>query len=264
MKIPPIFLIVLSLASTAQAATIIEDFESSSLGSGTPPTGWTFIQSSFDITSGGASYTTTTGNAGAGLGGHVTGLSSNRWISAGYAVSTATFDIRDHFSGTFNFMVEGGSAANYKNLQFMFGDIQSDLGNTNTGQFITAHLERNTFGNRALITDGTQTFLTAANRIDAGNWYTATITWTNTGGTTGDFTLAVSGAHNWSVTAGGYTFDSPEAALGFGVGGYATNVGDSNVDNINFTGTAYVVPEPRIPMLFGSLGMLLLLRRRRH
>lgn len=243
-------------------ATIVENFEGSSLGSGTPPAGWSFVNSSFDITSGGASYTTSTGNAGAGLGGHVTGVSSSRWLSAGYVVSGATFDVRQDFNGTFNFMVEGGASPNYKNVQFMFGDIQTDLGNTSAGQYITAHLERNTFGNKAGVTNGTQTFLTATNRIDAGNWYTATIDWTNTSGTTGDFKLTVAGAHNWNMTATGFTFDSPEAALGFGVGGYSGNIGDSNVDNINFTGTTYVVPEPSSLMLLGLGGLALVGRRR--
>lgn len=243
------FLCVVSVAlltggNSALSATITESFEGSTSGSTTPPTGWSLIP-----VAGTASYVTTTGAGGSGLGGQITGNhpSNGSTIPAGYVVNDGgvPLDVTQPISGSYDFYIQ--DAGNYSSAMFMIGDIQTGIAQSDPGEFLAMFLRRQTFGARAAITDGAGATLATDNndRINAGAWYTANFTWTPTSGTTGDFSYSVNYGSGWTETYSGYTFNSPAAYFGFGSGGYYSNDHAGIFDNISITGTAFsTVPEP--------------------
>ena len=158
---------------SATAATISQDFEGSTLGSTTPPTDWSLV----GVAGSTSSYITSTGDAGAGLGGELTGNYSTNSpsIPGGYLVNSGDepFDLTKPITGSFDFFIE--EAGNYSGAIFLIGDIQSGIAETAAGEYIGMHLREQTFGARAQIVDGAGTILTTDNsyRISSDTWYTA-------------------------------------------------------------------------------------------
>lgn len=249
--------------SSANAATMSQDFESGSLGSTTPPAGW-----SLNPVAGTSAYLTTTGANGTGLGGQITGNhpQNGSTIPAGYVVNDGgvPFDATQPISGTFDFYVQ--EAGNYSSAMFLLGDIQNGIAQNDGGEYLGMFLRRATFGARAGIIDGAGAMLDTANnyRISSNTWYTADFTWTPTSGTTGDFSYSVNYSTPWTASYSGFTFNSPDAYFGFGTGGYYSSDHTGIFDNISITGTA--VPEPSTFALsaFGLLGFAFVAGRRRQ
>ena len=241
------------------AATILQNFESSTNGSTSPPTGWSYVIVDADPQAG---YLTTAGNGG-GLGGQVTGnnASNDNNMVGAYLVNSGgvAFDARQSVTGSFDFRIT--DIGNYSNVHFLFGDIQTGITENTVGELLTVKLLKNTFGNRGGVFSGNGGALATntTQSLSANTWYTATFSWTPSSGTTGTFSYT---ANNITSTiTSPFTFDSPNLWFGFGAAGYFANDTSGTFDNINITGTA-VVPEPSAALL-GGIGFLMLLRRRK-
>lgn len=235
---------MLVAVNSANAANISINFEGETLGSTTPPAGWSFVP-----VAGTSSYVVTAGNGG-GLAGQVTGNhpSNSSTIPAGYMVNSGgvAFDATQPISGTFDFFIP--EAGNYSSALFMIGDIQTGITQTTAGEWLGMFLRERTFGARAQLTagDGSTLFNGDGNnqyRIDTNQWINADFTWTPTSGTTGDFSFEwtyPSQPNRGPMTVTGYTFASDEAWFGFGSGGYFNNDHSGRFDNISITGTEIV------------------------
>lgn len=264
----------LAFGTTANAAMISQDFEGETLGSTTPPAGWSLVP-----VAGTSSYVVTAGNGG-GLAGEVTGNhpATSSTIPAGYVVNSGgvAFDTTQPISGTFDFYIS--EAGNYSSALFMVGDIQTGISQTAAGEWLGMFLRERTFGARAGLTAGDGSVLfngSGSNQyqIETNQWYAATFAWTPTAGQTGDFTFSWTGAQGpkGPMTATGYTFDSAQAWFGFGSGGYYSNSHSGRFDNISITGTEFstgpkIIPEPTTLLvwsLLAGLGVGLGWRRRK-
>jgi MYXO-CTERM domain-containing protein len=272
--LPMVGIVTIVVATdSANGATITEDFQSSSLGSTTPPAGWSLVS-----VSGPSAYETTVGNGGAGLGGQISGNHPQNasTIPAGYVVNSGgvAFDTTKPISGSFDFFIP--EAGNYSSAMFMVGDIQTGISGTAAGEWLGMFLRERTFGARAQVIAGDESVLFDGNgdnqyRIDTNQWIEAAFTWTPTAGTTGDFSFEwtyPAQPNRGPMTVTGYTFDSEQAFFGFGTGGYFGGTHQGVFDNINITGTEFsdaVVPEPAAIAIWSLLGLGLAgqVRRRR-
>ncbi|HSP42139.1 MAG TPA: autotransporter-associated beta strand repeat-containing protein [Luteolibacter sp.] len=219
----------IAMAGIASAQLITQDFESTTAPD--VPTGWTTVGVGVDGT-----YATTAGTGNPGQSGNLDWTGSNTTAPSVYLVNSgAAFDTARPISGTFDFYVtEDG---NYSFGNFVFGDVLDGLTNTSGGEFLNVQLQEQTFGSRARLFDGANNQLVNTDgnnnyQIATNTWYTATFTWTPTGGTTGDFTFSWGSEPGFSIT--GYTFNSNAAHFGFGTGDSPTNF-----DNISITGTSF-------------------------
>lgn len=293
--------VALTLAASASADTISQNFESLTLGGTTPPTGWSLVK-----VGGSPSYVTAAGYTGSGLGGEVKSeeagalggnYSADGQLPEGYLVDSGgpAFDATQAINGSFDFYV--GNSGNYAADTFMMGNIQTGyLGSSSKdpGQLIGANLRENTFSQRASLVAGdsytnsgsttsaadpnldngtsitfTDTNSSSTYKLSNSTWYSADFSWTPSSGTTGTFTYTVnntSGTKLFSLTATGFILDSKDVYFGFGNSSPETT-GNGTFDNISITGTAVgtTVPEPAsIGLLsLGGLGLLLLGKRRK-
>ncbi|MBI1336082.1 MAG: PEP-CTERM sorting domain-containing protein [Phycisphaera sp.] len=246
------------LAVTAHAATITQDFESTVAPA--VPIGWTTVGVGANGT-----YATTAGTGNPGQSGNLDWTGANQTAPGVYLVNAGSgLDASQSISGTFDFyVVEDG---NYSYINFVMGDVQNGLTNTSAGEFLNAMLKEKTFGARAALYNGANVALINDSSNDreifTNQWNKATFTWTPTSGTTGDFTLSWVRPTNvtepgFSIT--GYTFDSAEVFFGFGTGS-----SPARFDNINITGTQYVIPEPASMLCLGLGGLTILIGRKKH
>lgn len=247
----------LGIMLQAHAATsIVEDFESQTAGSGTPPTGWSLITEA-----GSPSYTTTAAGQGsdgsggnAGLAGQVSStafVSSN--LPGGYLVNSTTFDVTEEITGTFDVFVpqEGG----FDDVTFTMGNIGSGI-TTTAGDSLTVKLIEG--GGTNVIADADNTTLTTGATITDDTWFQVAFTWTPTSGQTGNFSTTITNLSTSSVvdtiTRSGYTFNPANAQFGFG------SVNDTiRFDNVNIQS----VPEPSSVILTSLAGLGFILRRNR-
>jgi hypothetical protein len=207
---------ILALATSASATTTIsQNFESSTLGSTTPPSGWSLVTVS-GTEANKANYVTSAGYNGAGLGGTVNSeeagavsgsYSGDGNLPEGYLVDSGgpAFDATQAISGSFDFYVF--NSGHYAADTFMMGNIQNGYSGATAkdpGQFIGANLREETFGNRASLVAGdnynnagsttsksdgnsdngeTITFTdtygsNASYKLSGDTWYNATFSWT--------------------------------------------------------------------------------------
>jgi MYXO-CTERM domain-containing protein len=241
----------------AGAAVIItENFDSSS-GS-TPPTGWSFV----DSTNGGGAYSTVTGNP--GNAGAVSNGSNGNPPTA-YIVNNGTaFDLTQ--TVTVSFDVQMNFTGSYDSGAVFFGDIADGVTGA-AGQLLTMNFGSNNFGNDdPEIRDGAGTSYTPGEnqqKVYSGTWHSATYTWTPNSGTTGNLTFVMTGTKNGDInmtTNTPFTFDSNEGYFAFGDLDAANPV---VFDNIEITGTQIAVPEPA-SIATGLFGLTLIAGRRRR
>lgn len=257
--------VAMGSCASANAATIIEDFESLTIGSTATPTGWTYV----NINGGSNAYITAVGNLGTGIGGQITGdnASNGNSPAGSYIVNSGSqaFDITSTITGSFDYYntstlnrATGGT--------FFFGDIQTGFTGTDAGQYLGINMSADSFGNRGGIVDGDggSQLANFTGNQKFEQWYNVTFTWTPTIGTTGNFSATGSSsttASSWIVSHTGFTFDSNEAHFGFGAGDYYNSFSVATYDNIDITGTA--IPESSTFALLGLGGLALILRRRK-
>jgi hypothetical protein len=259
----PLIALGVGMTSLATAATILQNFESTS-GS-TVPAGWNLV------TAVSGTYATTTGHDGSGGGSgnagtiNSTGASGPNSTPGAYLVNTGTgmtaFNVSQTITGSFdiNLAVPGS----YDSGAFMFGDIGDGVQGTNAGELMYATFNRSNFGNdRQDVNNGLGTQISNEVNVKfvSDTWYEASFSWTPTSGRTGTFSISVSNAATgsalYAVTTDPFTFNKDDAYFAFG----DIDATSATYDNISITGT--VVPEPSVAML-GAIGSLLLLRRRR-
>jgi len=234
----------IGLGFTANAATLATNFDS--LTTPALPSGWSAIGSGIT--------TAANGNP-----------TNNLEVAAGttrYLVNSGTgLDARSDFSGTFDFRL-GGADDFYDNISFWVGDLSSGL-TTTAGDHFRVDLKRATFNRRASIYDATgnadENKLVNgdgnnAYSVSSNTWYSADFSWT---ASTGTFAINWDNGNSTDLSFSGYSFNDNEVYFGFG-----TIQEEGRFDNINITGTSYVVPEPSTALL-GLIGLCLLLRRRR-
>ena len=236
----------LTVAGSARAEVVTQDFEGVTAGSTTPPTGWSAVT----VTGQSGSYTATA----SGLGSNGTGGSSGL---AGQFISTYTsfpglylvnsgaansLDVRWAITGSYDVKMTSDA---YGSCGFLLGDIASGLPGT-AGGLLEVVNKQSTYGNdpeQIINGAGTALFTQASggNRVTAGTWYRISFTWTPTVAATGNFTYTVNtysagawhASYSGSIT--GFTFAKPQAFFGFGNMRAPSTV----FDNINITGTAY-------------------------
>lgn len=250
------------LFGAASAATLVENFEGSTAGTGTPPTGWSLV-----TVAGTPTYATTGAGLGSNGSGGSSGLAGQVSSSAfttgqvdlpgAYLVADTVFDATLSFSGTFDFNVI--SEGDFDDGVFVLGDIGTGITTNTSGELLSMKFYDPASGsNPNRLVDGNNNVLDgiAADIVDNDVWYRASFTWTPTSGTTGDFSLTVSDFSSdlGTVSATGFTFDSATTQFGFG------SVNDTmRFDNISIT----QVPEPSTMLLaLGGLGGLFIRRRR--
>jgi len=207
-------------------------------------------------------------------------LNSNVEITSGRFVFNATtsYGVR----GTGGFIINSGTEleinATHINGAFLYSggvevrsggilDLNSFMANMGTG-LLTIHdggrVEgiNNAFNNNVLFDINTPgTSLTTAFISGAGNLWNAAGTWT--------FDLAGAGndvGNSWQIISGAATYDSSLFDIaGFNEVSSGVWTGSANSVIYEFdqgTGLLTVIPEPRAALL-GSIGLLMLLRRRR-
>jgi MYXO-CTERM domain-containing protein len=244
------------------AISVNETFEGSSAGSTTPPTGW-----SLKTMAGTGSYATSAAAAGSNGAGGSTGLAGIVTANTVYATdlpgaylyNTATFDLTQNLSGSFDFQMVHDST--FDDVIFLLGDISGGLTKTNGQVLSSKFTEASSSGRAGTLNAGSGA---EADRLDISNvtiaddtWFTASFSWEPISGTTGDFSITVNNFTSdvFTLATTGYTFNSADAQIGFG------SVNDViKFDNVSVTGSP--IPEPRAALL-GGLGLLALLRRRR-
>lgn len=257
--------ISLSLLGLGSAATILQDFDLATTGS-TPPSGWDFVVDVNLPTYQTQETIVSTGTKAGNVSAATVRSSGDDRRPTGYLVNSGlqAFDARQNISVTFDFYLT--EVNNRDAASFIMGDIAGGL-NGNAGQLVGAWLVEGSFGKDVAAFDGTGTEVAAhqiaANTsVTSGNWITINMTWTPSSGTTGIFSINDPGfGSGWPKTFE-TTLDSTNVYFGFGTGAQASANGQSvYFDNINITGTA--IPEPSVALISG-LGLLMLLRRRKH
>jgi hypothetical protein len=228
-------------AGLSLADTLTQNFESESLGSSTPPAGWSLKVVTADPQT---RYTTTNGASGAGLGGEVMGnhTADSSGIPGAYLVNSGSpkWSTERPISGSFNFYIP--DFGNYSSGLFMIGNIKDGISGTNAAEWVGIKLVKNTFSTKSQTVNGIGTGLsTTAGTTSPNTWYLGSFSWTPTSGTTGNFIFSVSGANTWSLT-NSFTFSSPIAYFGFGSGGYFSVDMSLRFDNINITGSPLFPP----------------------
>lgn len=250
---------MMALLPLSASAAIIEDFESQTADSTTPPSGWSLV-----TVAGTGSYKTTSAGQGsngsggsAGLAGQVSAdafVGTN--LPGAYLVNSFVFDVTQAINGSFDvYAVQEGTS---DDVAMVFGNIGSGFAGATAGDFLSAKFLEGT-GDDALADSNN---VTLANYFTTGfeddTWYHATFSWTPTSGTTGDFSITLTdfGATTVStMSTTGYTFNSSSAQFGFG------SVNDTiRFDNVNIA----AIPEPSTLCLVGlaALGLIGLGRRR--
>lgn len=234
--------LILATVATLPAVTIITDFEG-----GTLPSEWTVVGSPSVV--GGAANSSSFG---------LDVDSGTNYI----VMNGAGLDAASDFSGSFDFYLEVN--ANYQDLSFWVGDVDSGLSGVN-GDYFRVDLQHKTFGRRASIFDADNADANKLFNGDGNNaytiepliWYTASFDWdadTSTfsiSWTDGSFTSN-------TMSVAGHTFaQGNEVHLAFG-----TKQDPGYFDNISITGETYVVPEASAALL-GLVGAFVMLRRRR-
>lgn len=256
------FLTLGSLLGGASAATILEDFEGSAAGSGSPPAGWSLV-----TVAGSPTYATSGAGEGSNGAGGSTGLagqvSSTDFVSGktdlpgAYLVSATVFDATVAFSGSFDFNVV--SEGSFDDGIFLLGDIGGGITTTNPGELLSAKFYDPATGSSPnRLVDGNNTVVSTITTdiITTDTWYRANFTWTPTSGTTGDFSLTVNDftADTGTLSVTGFTFDSATTQFGFG------SVNDTlRFDNVSIT----QIPEPSA-LALGLLGISAVALRRRR
>lgn len=240
---------------------LFEDFESSSAGSSSPPSGWVLVDTAGPVD---ASYATSSAGAGsngaggnAGLAGRVTSPADflNAEISGAYLYNTTNFDMRQALTGSFDFQAVSDST--FDDITFMIGAIADGVDVSSAGELLSVKIAE-TGNPSATLNSGlgqSDRLDTSTTAITDDTWYHAELTWTPTSATTGDFVITVSDFSGdlFTLTTTGFTFDNATAQIGFG------SVNDVILfDNVNFN----QIPEPGSLALLG-LGGLLFTRRRR-
>ncbi|MDT8389959.1 MAG: PEP-CTERM sorting domain-containing protein [Lentisphaeria bacterium] len=256
---------VFMLFSMSYGAVIVinENFEGATAGSGTPPTGWSFIDE--DGTSSYVTSATGTGSDGAGgssgLGGEVSaGTAVVGGIPAAYLVFNTAIDLTSGLSGTFDFQLL--SVGSRDDGGIILGDVADGYdhdGSTGTaGEFLYANLTEYAPNSSSLHNGAATPLASGQGIVNDTTWYRATVTWTPTSGLTGDFSLTVNNFTSdlFTMATTGFTFDSANGFIGFG------SVNDSiRFDNVIFSSE---IPEPSTAILAGLGLMGACFRRRRR
>ncbi|MBI1336081.1 MAG: PEP-CTERM sorting domain-containing protein [Phycisphaera sp.] len=254
--------LALSTVTSAHAATIMQDFESLTVGTSSAPSGWSYV----NINNGNNAYVTVTGNGG-GVGAQITGDNNTNANQppGSYLVNSGgnAFDVTQSITGSFDYYI----TTNQRALGgiFFFGDIKTGLPGTSAGGYIGMQMMQDSFGNRGgvILGHGSQVASFSGNQ-NGQQWYNISFSWTPTSGTTGNFSASGTGpTKSWTVSYNGYTFDSAQAYFGFGAGDYYNTSGVVVYDNISITGTEYVIPEPMSLAAMGLGGLLVLGKRRK-
>ncbi|MCG8585951.1 MAG: PEP-CTERM sorting domain-containing protein [Pirellulales bacterium] len=253
---------------STQAATVVENFESQTPGSSTIPAGWSLITASGAPDT--PSYATSAagdGSDGAGASSGLAGvvstgpdsISGKSDMPTGLLVNTTDFDLTSALTGTFDFLIQ--SDGDFDDVVFTIGAIADGITTTTADELLTVKFTEGT--QLSALTDGTgdatNRFDTNATSTPTDTWFTASVIWTPTSGTTGDFSITINDFSSdlFTLSTTGFTFGSATAQIGFG------SVNDTiRFDNVNF---ATVVPEPSSLTLaaLGIVGLSLRPRRRR-
>lgn len=229
---------------TAQV-TLTEDFEGSAAGSGTPPAGWTLV----GLSGGTPGYATSAAGQGsdgsggsAGLAGQASSSTtpSNTEFPGAYLVNGQDFSMAHSLTGTFDFLIVNEATSN-DDVGFIIGAVGDGVTGVSEGELLYVRLTEGNNSAGGILQDGdggsTDRVQVAATTFSNNIWYRATVSWTPTGGTTGNFSFVVKelASNDLKVTlqASGFTFDSAVGQIGFG------SINDTiRFDNVNFTGAA--------------------------
>lgn len=262
----------LAMSSFVGAAIISLDFESQTAGSGSTPSGWSYLHTGLGPNGTYVTSAANGGSTGTGLGAVLAashGAHDTNKLPYSYLVNSGSatgFDVTKSITGSYDFNM--ANSAQYDTAGFLFGDIKSGTMTNSPGQLIMILLANGGFGQanaESRFVDGAsnQTYAPTSNAGFADNtWYRNAFTWTPTSGTTGNLSYTATRwngsswvAHStFSIT--GHTFDSAEAY--FGIADIAA--GSTTFDNIVINGE--LIPEPSVMGLFGLAGLLALRRRR--
>lgn len=254
------FKLTIDATGVVSPGNLSENFESSTAGSSTPPSGWILkdTANSFDATfvtsAAGAGSNGAGGNA--GLAGRVSAIdfpNGNADLSGGYLYNTTAFNMNLALNGSFDF--QAVSEGTFDDIAFLLGSIADGLQESSAGEMLTVKIAESGGSNISSGLGDNDRLATTGVVISDDTWYHADVIWTPTSGTTGDLSITVSDFSGdlYTLTATGFTFDSSIAQVGFG------SVNDSVLfDNVNFN----QIPEPGSLALLGLNGLLVARRRR--
>ena len=252
------FLVLAGGSGVSTAASIVQNFEGSSAGSGTPPAGWSLVTEA-----GSPTYATSSAGAGSDGAGSSSGLGGRVFSSAfvvadhpgAYLVNSIHLAVTTTITGSFDFLIV--TEGSFDDAVFVIGDVANGITGSSNGELLSVKFYE---GADQTLNDGTgaDTRLDAASISGLANdtWYRASFTWTPTSGTTGDFSITVNdfSSNLYTLSTTGFAFDVANAQVGFG------SVNDTMIfDNVSIADS---IPEPS-SVLLSVLGVGLLLRRRR-
>ncbi len=204
--------VIVALATTLQAATIRESFESQALPStDMPPAHWIFM----DVENQAGTYYEAV-TRGEGVAGRVKAdVVVDEFFAAGYIVHSTGIPGAMSFSGSFDLLLE--DEGSWSDGLFMFGDIL-------TGH--TAEYYKLKFvgaGNSTAVFDSHYPEITQDNILNTSaslnfaTWYTTYFTWTPTTGTAGTMALEVQAPDDTVLFAASIELTLPETVyFGFG------------------------------------------------
>jgi lysophospholipase L1-like esterase len=230
---------------------IVENFETSSAGSGTPPAGWSLIKTAGTYSTSAAGAGSNGAGGSAGLAGQVSSTANpapgNNGLPGAYLVNSAAVALDAPVEGSFDFRLVHEST--FDDVGFIIGDVANGITGTSDGELLYVRITEGEPNTTAVIlqdgtADGTSSIVASAGgTILDDTWYRATVTWTPTNGTIGTFTFAISNfsSNVVTMTTSGFAFDSVNGYIGFG------SINDTiRFDHVSFMGSAplIVIPPP--------------------
>lgn len=223
--------LMLSVASVVQAATIKENFDSQTLPStDTPPGQWIFM----DVENQAGTYYEAV-TRGDGMAGRVKAdVVVNTFFAAGYLVNPTGVKATTPFSGSFDILVE--NEGGWSDGLFMFGDIL----NGHTGEYYK--LKYVGAGNSTAVFDSNYPDTSQNNVLNTGAsinfdaWYTTVFTWTPTDNTTGLMAFEIQDSSGTELVTASVEITLPETVyFGFGSSNDAIQVDDIVIEYVSPT-----------------------------